>query len=318
MLNYNPAITTIEIANSDYQVEVLRLDQLHPEISGNKWFKLNYNLQKAKQQGHDTILTFGGAFSNHIAATAAACRLFGMRSIGVIRGEKTDALNATLSGAKDKGMCLHFVDRSTYKRKEEPAFHEELLTQFGQHYLIPEGGNNAEGMKGCMEILTPALDHDYVLCACGTATTYAGILASASPSQTVIGISVLKGENELPEQAISLLKSAVPFFSRAIRGDEALEEKPIESSCISGNYCFNGYAGFNAQLAAFKSAFEKAQGIPLDHVYTVKLFYALVDLIDNKKFRPGSRILVVHSGGLQGNAGFEARFMREPHIKGGN
>jgi 1-aminocyclopropane-1-carboxylate deaminase len=309
LLTYNPVINKIEIANSNYQVDVLRLDQLHPEISGNKWFKLKYNLQKAQELGHNTILTFGGAFSNHIAATAAACKLAGLKSIAVIRGEETEALNSTLLKAREDGMQFYFVNREAYKKKQEAFFLEDLLKRFGPHYLIPEGGNNEEGLKGCMEILPPGAPYDYILCACGTATTFAGILASAKSSQTVIGISVLKGENALPEQATELLKQALPGSTYSIRGNEELEKQKIENSCITNNYCFNGYAGFDHRLVTFKNQIEKQYGIPLDHVYTIKLFYALFDLVEKQKFKPNARILVVHSGGLQGNAGFEKRFL---------
>ena len=304
MLTYRPFIKPLAV-KEDYQVDVLRLDQLHPEVGGNKWFKLKYNLECAKSQGHTTILTFGGAFSNHIAATAAACQLAVMSCVGIIRGEETNRTNPTLLKAEAAGMRLHFVSRTQYNQKETPEFKQYLLQQFGPHYLIPEGGNNGEGLKGCMEIVPPNSDYDYILCACGTATTFAGILASAKSNQKVIGISVLKGENTLPAKAQKLVRAAFPSKLVKIDGNEELEKEKILQSCITNAYCFNGYARFHQDLLCFKTAFEEKSSIPLDHVYTAKLFYAAMDLIAKRKFKIGSKMLIIHSGGLQGNRGFE-------------
>jgi 1-aminocyclopropane-1-carboxylate deaminase len=208
---------------------------------------------------------------------------------------------------------LQFVSREDYAKKNTAEFAEALTQRVGVHYLIPEGGNNVEGVLGCMDILKPDFDHDYILCACGTATTFAGILASAAPDQMVIGISVLKGENQLPADARNLFTSVFPDGNKTIVGNEALETTPVSENCIINPYAFNGYAKFNLQLLEFKNAFEKQFCIPLDHVYTAKLFYGVFDLLKQNTFRPGSRILVVHTGGLQGNAGFEARY---PEAKG--
>ncbi len=308
---YKPIIQKIESDLFEAQglsVAVLRLDLLHPEIGGNKWFKLKINLENAIQNNLRTIVTFGGAFSNHIAATAATCKMAGIKSIGIIRGEKVTPLNDTLSLAEKNGMFLHFVDRKTYDEKTSEQFESELRSLFGRHLLIPEGGANKEGVMGCTEILKPQLDHDYVLCACGTGTTYAGLLVSTQPTQKVIGISVLKGENKLPAEITLLNEKIFQNKDIIIGGNEEFEKTTIEYSCISNRYCFGGYAKYDAALVAFKNEFEKKYNIPLDHVYTVKLFYALFDLARQTKFKTGSRILLIHSGGLQGNAGFETRF----------
>jgi len=275
---------------------------VHPDVSGNKWFKLKYNLEKAIAGGHDTILTFGGAFSNHIAATAAACHLYGLRSIAVVRCEPGSELNPTLSKAKGLGMQLHFVGREVYTQKSSEAFEQQLKEQFGHHYLIPEGGNNAAGAEGCKEILRPLEHYDYIFCACGTATTFAGLVASAKEGQTVIGISVLKGEEQLAQEAERLT-------GIAIAGNQGLME--LNAHCISNAYCFSGYARFDQAIVDFKTDFENKYAVPLDHIYTSKLFFAVNDLLKSGRLKSGSKILIVHSGGLQGNRGFEERY----HLK---
>lgn len=273
------------VSEKGIEVSVLRLDLIHPQISGNKWFKLKYNLEEAKKQGLDTILTFGGAFSNHIHATAVACKQFGFKSIGVIRGEKESETNSTLSEAKKYGMQLHFVSREDYKRKNEEDFILELKNKLGNFYLIPEGGDNALGEKGCKEILPEENDFDFIFCACGTGTTFKGIKNSLKSGQQLMGISVLKGE---------------PFGNLA-------------NSEILTDYHFGGYAKHAQELLTFKNKFEKENNIPLDYVYTAKLFFAVNDLISKNKIPVNSKILIIHSGGLQGNKGYEERYRLMPN-----
>lgn len=311
MITYDPIIQKLNsglFTEHNLSVDVLRLDLIHPEISGNKWFKLKRNLQKAKAENFKTIITFGGAFSNHIAATAAACKLEGFYSVGIIRGEETENLNPTLLKAKENGMLLRFVDRETYSKKTEEPFKNELTKIFGEHYLIPEGGNNEEGILGCTEILKPEWDHDIIFCACGTAATYAGIIAGSRSDQIVVGISVLKGENTLVKDALEQLHFVFPSKNFSLSGNEALNKNIISESCITNNYCFNGYAKLDKQLIAFKNQFEKEFTIPLDFIYTNKLFYAVFDFIKQNKIKPNSKILIIHCGGLQGNKGFEDRY----------
>lgn len=308
MITYDPIIQKLNsdlFTEHNLSVEVLRLDLIHPEISGNKWFKLKRNLQKAKAGNFKTIITFGGAFSNHIAATAAACKLEGLKSVGIIRGDENENLNPTLLKAKQDGMLLHFVDRETYSHKTEEQLKNRLLEIFGEHYLIPEGGNNEEGILGCTEILKPEWEHDVIFCACGTGATFAGILASFKPSQTLVGINILKGENSLVKDALDQLHSVFPGQKFSICGNEALDKKVIKESCITNAYCFNGYAKIDKQLIEFKNKFEKEFTIPLDYIYTNKLFYAAFDIINQNKILPNSKILIIHCGGLQGNKGFE-------------
>ncbi len=282
MLEYKPIVQIIPSENG-IEVSVLRLDLIHPQISGNKWFKLKYNLEEAKKQGIDTILTFGGAFSNHIHATAVACKQFGFISIGIIRGEKESENNSTLIEAKKYGMQLHFVSREDYKRKNEKDFISELKTKYGNFYLIPEGGDNTLGEMGCEEILPKENDFDFIFCACGTGTTFNGISKSLKPNQKLYGISVLKG-------------------------DGPLNSNPN----IINEYHFGGYAKHTQQLLDFKTNFENENNVPLDYVYTAKLFFAAQDLSSKNKIPENSKVLIIHSGGLQGNVGYEERYRLRP------
>jgi 1-aminocyclopropane-1-carboxylate deaminase/D-cysteine desulfhydrase len=264
---------------------MLRLDLLHPHISGNKWFKLNYNLQKARDLNKGTILTFGGAFSNHIAATAYACKAGGFRSIGIIRGEESSQANATLSKAKELGMELVFVSREAYKLKEGEAYLHTLTSRFPDAWIVPEGGDNELGQKGCEEILTGASNlFTHIFCAYGTGTTFKGISKSLNPLQTLTGIHVLKYEatTDLPQ------------------------------SQILNDYHFGGYAKHTAVLLEFKSWFEERFLIELDYVYTAKLVYAVFDLMKQGKLEKEDKILIIHSGGTQGNTGYEQRYNLKP------
>lgn len=306
MITVEPIIQNLQ-NSAGYRLAMLRLDLLDAEISGNKWFKLKHNLEAAKVQGYASIITVGGAFSNHIAATAAACERLGFRCIGVIRGEPGGVLNPTLEKAIQQGMQLHFVSRELYARRAEPSFRDYLQQMFGPHYFVPEGGNNEEGISGCMEISRQAEGYDYIFCACGTGTTFAGLVAGKMAEQKVIGISVLKGENLLPREAAAWL-SRFAGDHVLIGGNECLGSDYLDTSCIINTYAFNGYAKFSEPLFRFKQEFEALHTIPLDHVYTAKMTYATFDLVHRRRLRPGAAVLMIHSGGLQGNAGFEQRY----------
>jgi 1-aminocyclopropane-1-carboxylate deaminase len=283
LLHYTPIITALD--HEDYAISMLRLDLLHPEISGNKWFKLMYNLQKARSSGKGTILTFGGAFSNHIAATAYACHAQGFKSIGIIRGEEHSQANATLSKAKELGMELVFVSRDTYQLKAEDAYLHALSSRFPDAWIVPEGGDNEFGKKGCEEILTEATDpFTQLFCAYGTGTTFKGISTSLKPTQTLTGIHVLK------YQATS----------------------ELAQSHILNDYHFGGYAKHTGALLAFKSWFEQQFHIELDYVYTAKLAYAVFDLIKQGTLKKEDKVLIIHSGGIQGNTGYEERYNLKP------
>jgi 1-aminocyclopropane-1-carboxylate deaminase len=311
LIDYVPIIQKISsyaFAKKKIELSVLRLDLLHPQIGGNKWFKLKYNLAAAKKQKLDTILTFGGAFSNHIHATAAACRLSGFKSIGIIRGEEQSETNTTLSSAKEWGMKLHFVSREEYEKKHTEEFIKALENKYGNFYLIPEGGNNYSGALGCSEILESITDFDSVFCACGTATTFAGLSKKLLPWKKLIGISILKGEQSTIKETQELINKIRQDRHFEIFGnDEVLNKTPIQRSGIVNDYNFGGYAKHTKALLEFKNMFEKNYAIPLDYVYTSKLFYAVFDLISKNKIEENSKILMIHSGGLQGNKGYEKR-----------
>lgn len=306
MNGYTPVIDSIVV--NEVPIDILRLDRIHPHYGGNKFFKLKYNVELAKQQGFDHILTFGGANSNHIYSTAAYCKEQGVRTTGIIRGDENSAVDlGTLRFAKDCGMNIHFLSREEYRKKASPEILEKLKTIYGDFYLIPEGGANEAGVKGCTEILTDELKtYDYVFCACGTATTYSGIKISAKPRQKITGISVLKGKDTLTAESNHWLKK---FGSLQI-----LHGETIDQSRILTQYHFGGYAAYNAELVKFKQQFEKQHKIPLDYIYTSKLFYAVCDLIRKSVLNPTSKILVVHSGGLQGNHAFEERYQLRPTL----
>ncbi|OTG63049.1 1-aminocyclopropane-1-carboxylate deaminase [Acinetobacter sp. ANC 3903] len=269
--------------NAPVTVTVKRLDQIHAQISGNKFFKLKYNFLDAEQQGLKKVLTFGGAYSNHIAATAYAAQLFGFASIGIIRGEelKDKALNHTLATAQQLGMQLHFVSRQHYREKNSPVFLEQLQQHYPEYYLIPEGGTNALAIQGCKEILTAEDRHNYdvICCAVGTGGTMTGLIEASSNHQHILGFSALKGD---------FLKSDVQ------------QSTSKQNWQISDAYCCGGYAKTSPELLQFMQSFQNRHHLPLEQVYTAKMMYGLMDLIGQNHFPAGSRILVIHTGGLQG------------------
>lgn len=279
------------ITSKGVELFVYRLDLNHPHISGNKLYKLKYNLEEAKKQNKKTILTFGGAFSNHIAATAAAGREQGFSTIGIIRGEEVSELNPTLTFAKECGMQLHFVSRTLYQNKEELNKYVEHHFSSQNYYSIPEGGSNELGIKGCEEITKDIpIDFDYVCCACGTGSTITGITLSLKEHQHAIGFQVLKGENYIKTEVESWLSH---FKS---------SKKKWE---INEDFHFGGYAKLKPELLNFMLQFEKENAIPLDYIYTGKMMFGIMELIKASKFKKGDKIIAIHTGGLQGNKGFE-------------
>lgn len=265
-------------------VSVLRLDLLHPVVSGNKWFKLKEYLSEAKRT-QKILLTYGGAFSNHIVATAAAANSSELKSIGIICGERPPVLSHTLLAAEGFGMKLYFISREAYKTKIVPA---EVLTHHlpDDLCLVPEGGYGPKGVEGAKEIL---LQHDtsaytHIVTAVGTGTTLAGLTAAASDSQELIGISVMKNNVSLDGEIRRLLP----------------EEKK-EKFRLLHDYHFGGYARYKPALFDFMNAFFTRIGIPTDFVYTGKAFYGVFNLLKKGYFPAGSNILLLHTGGLQGN-----------------
>ncbi|MBE9000893.1 1-aminocyclopropane-1-carboxylate deaminase/D-cysteine desulfhydrase [Nostoc sp. LEGE 12447] len=295
------------IRSAGADVYVLRLDLMHPWVNGNKWFKLKYNLLEAKEKYFTTLLTFGGAYSNHIYATAAAGNLFGFRTIGVIRGEKTLPLNPTLSFAVQQGMQLVYMNREMYRQRNTPALEEYLQQRFGEVFIIPEGGSNLNGVRGCMEIIGDAMAFDYICVACGTATTLTGIVLSLHEGQRAIAFPVLKNGSFLAQEIESLL-------TNYLASDLPTPSNSPASWELVCDYHFGGYAKVNDELLLFSQQFREEYGIPLDYVYTAKMFYGVMDLLKQGFFSKGDSLLLVHTGGLQGNVGIEERLQRVSKI----
>lgn len=269
-----------------FQVSIKRDDLLHPLISGNKFRKLKYNLEEAKKLQHDTLLTFGGAFSNHILAVAAAGNEFGFKTIGIIRGEELAgkySQNPTLQKAEQLGMNFVFVSREEYRYKAEAKYIEDLRQKYGDFYLIPEGGTNALAVKGCEEIVTlDDAEFDYVCCAVGTGGTISGIINCSKPCQKVLGFPALKGD----------------FLQEDIRKFATNDNWELIT-----DYHFGGYAKTTPQLIDFMNDFYDQYKIPLDPIYTGKMVFGVFDLIKKNYFSKNAKILLIHTGGLQGIKG---------------
>ncbi len=294
--NVTPIIQPLQdelLATAQVAISVLRLDEMYPLSSGNKWYKLKYNLQQAKKEGKNTLLTFGGAYSNHIHATAAAGAQHGFKTIGVIRGERPEVLNPTLQFAEAQGMQLHFVSREEYRNKAGASFVNQLQQKFGPFYLLPEGGTNALAVRGCSEILPEKLLCDAVVCSAGTGGTIAGLLVRLEGQKKVLGFPALKG-GEFLYDAINQLTTH--YQNRLYTNYQLITD-----------YHFGGYAKVNAELVNFINEFRQKHQILLDPVYTGKLFYGLFDLIKQGFFPVHTRLLAIHTGGLQGIAGFNER-----------
>ncbi|UUC45674.1 1-aminocyclopropane-1-carboxylate deaminase/D-cysteine desulfhydrase [Flavobacterium cerinum] len=274
---------------------IKREDQIHPFLSGNKFRKMYYNLEQARNEGYNKLLTFGGAFSNHIAAVAAAGAHFGLETIGVIRGEELEDQirdNATLRLAQQQGMKFDFVSREAYRDKEEVYFLESLKVKHGAFYLLPEGGTNALAVKGCEEILddTDRTVFTHICCAVGTGGTISGLINSCGEKQRVIGFPALKG---------SFLSEEICKFVNNDRWN------------LINDYHFGGYAKINAELVRFINTFYAETNIMLDPVYTAKMAFGILDLIKKGYFPEKSAILMIHTGGLQGVEGMNKVLTRK-------
>jgi 1-aminocyclopropane-1-carboxylate deaminase len=278
----------------DVRLFIKREDLLHPIISGNKWRKLKYNLLAAKEAGESTLLTFGGAYSNHIHAVAGAANEYGFKSIGIIRGEEHLPLNSTLKDAGNFGMQFYYLDRKTYRKKHTNEVIESLGKKFGHFYLIPEGGTNELAIKGAAEIVEGIEnDYDYFCLACGTAGTATGIISGLNGESEVIGFSVLKGD--FHQQEVKTWLSSIG--------------KPeLNNWHINLDYHFGGYAKYNEKLVEFINDFKENYQIQLDPIYTGKMLFGIFDLIAKGKFPEKAKVLAIHTGGLQGITGFNQRF----------
>jgi 1-aminocyclopropane-1-carboxylate deaminase len=301
MLSYQSTpVTSLqmeEFERRNIQVLIKREDLNHPFVSGNKWWKLKYNLEAAASSGNNTLLTFGGAFSNHIHATAAAAHEVGFKSIGIIRGEKATPLSPTLEFAARHGMHLHFVSREEYKRKTEADFVRHLQNKFGKFYLIPEGGSNHAGIRGCFEFAEThlnALSFDYLISAVGTGATMAGLISAFKGSKNVIGVPVLKDAGFLKTD----IEKFVYEFSGTVYGNWTLLT----------SYHHGGYAKTTGELIKFIVMMQAQHNLLLDPVYTGKLVWAVVRESELGTFPKGSTVLVLHTGGLQGAENIMSRY----------
>ena len=271
---------------------MLRLDLYNSEVPGNKWFKLKYNLQKATHQEKKTLLTFGGAYSNHIFATASAAKKYGFQAIGIIRGEEHLPLNPVLEAVKNLGMQLHYLDRTTYREKHTENVLDKLYQQFGNFYLLPEGGSNHLAVKGCTEIWDLInIPCEYLCTAMGTGGTITGLIAGNKSESQIIGFPSLKGASFLYDDVKQLLTS---FYEK----NPSFPQKETQNWQINNDYHFGGYAKFTAELMEFMQDFEQQQGITLERIYTAKMLFGIYDLIKKGKFEKGANIIAIHSGGV--------------------
>lgn len=296
MTNETAQYTKIDLpllSEKGIQLAFKREELLFPGISGNKYRKLKYNIQAAKAAKQHTLLTFGGAFSNHIAAVAYAGAVNGFKTIGVIRGEELASLplNPTLEKAKSHGMSFHFVTREAYREKHRPQFVAKLQETFGHFYLIPEGGTNALAVKGCTEILHE-LDTKFthISVAVGTGGTLSGLAEAAFDHQEILGFPALKG---------AFLQKDICNFTQ--QNNWSLFE----------SYHFGGYAKVTPTLVNFANQFNMDTGIVLDPIYTAKMVFGVMDLIENDYFESGAHILMIHTGGLQAIEGMNEKLQRQ-------
>lgn len=272
------------LSANDVVTDILRLDLIHPVISGNKWFKLQYYLKEALAMKCNRLVSFGGAYSNYIVALALAGQKAGIPTTGFIRGDAPTNLSHTLKEAMSYGMELQFVSRADYRLKD---FIQNSYHQPGW-YWIPEGGYGVLGAKGAAEILDihDTSIYSHIICATGTGTMMAGLIQGALPTQQILGISVLKNHLSIFQEIQALINkqtTKLPSFQ-----------------CMHG-YDWGGYGKHQPALLSFMQDFWKQEQIPTDFVYTAKMIYAIKDLIQKNHFEPGSRLLLIHSGGLQGN-----------------
>ncbi len=295
----NQQIVLPKLKANNCQLFIKREDEIHPLVSGNKFRKLKYNLKAAKQNNTKTLLTFGGAFSNHILATAVAGKLQNFKTIGVIRGDelgqdlsKTLATNSTLRAAYEHGMKFEFISREKYRDKMSSDFLQKLELKYGDFYTLPEGGTNALAVKGCEEILTSDDNEFDYICSCvGTGGTIAGIINSIEAPQKVIGFPALKGDFLIEE------------IQQYCKGQKNWQ--------LVSDYHFGGYGKYSDELIHFINRFKEDTTILLDPIYTGKMMFGVLDMIKKNSFPKGSKILIIHSGGIQGIEGFNHRLKRK-------
>ena len=279
------------------KVDLLRIDEVDAGISGNKWWKLKYNLEKMQASGMTQLVTFGGAFSNHIAATAAAGKRYQIKTTGIIRGEEHLPLNPTLSLAVEFGMKLIYCDRATYREIKKGGKGFDKWYGKEDIFILPEGGSNELAVKGCSEILDErSQDYDVICCPVGTGGTLSGLIIGSNGQQEVIGFSALKGGRFLNDDIRDFLNKAGSSNS---------------NWTVEENYHRGGFAKVDRGLFDFVKQFRKTQDIQLDYIYNGKMMMGLTELINSGRFKSGTKILAIHSGGVQGNLGIERRMNDE-------
>jgi 1-aminocyclopropane-1-carboxylate deaminase len=268
-------------------VDMLRLDLVHPIISGNKWYKLQRNLQAAKTNGATQVLTFGGAYSNHLVASAAAAKAFSIKSIGIVRGLYAQQVpTATLQACRDMGMQLIYVSKVDYGRKNDPQFLQELVAQYGPSYIIPEGGANNEGRLGAADMahLIPA-GYTHVCVPVGTGTSFIGLRNALPTSIQMVGFAPFKNGDYLKAEIAAHLHLA---------NDASWE--------LHAYWHFGGFGKWNASLLQFMNEFYRQNHIQLDMVYNAKMMFGIKEMLSDARFANDARILCIHTGGLQGNS----------------
>ena len=284
-------LTRIEhpsIVNQRVELFLKRDDLLHPIISGNKWRKLKYNLDRALTMETDTLVSMGGAYSNHLHALAYTGKALGLRTIGIIRGEQTEILNPTLIDMKNWGMTLRFVTRDDYRKFRSNILPEDFPGLESNVYWLPEGGANALALKGVGEIIAEIDTHyEYLCVACGTGATLAGLINQIPEKISVLGFPAIKNSEYLKTEIESWL---------------TCDNKNWQ---LINNYHFGGFAKVKPDLMLFIRDFQQQTGIKLEPIYTGKILFGIFDLIGKGFFKPGSRIIALHTGGLQGNRGFQ-------------
>ena len=297
----SPSIeATYYFSNHKVEFDVLRLDQIHPVISGNKWYKLRYYLKEAKQINATTIASFGGPYSNHIVALAFAAKLAGLNSIGYVRCNEGEPITSSMQEAMSYGMEIKYLGRTEFQEKKTNMLFENETSNQTETYFIDEGGYGTIGAKGASTIISdwennnlntldsnPMHAYDYIVCAVGTGTMIAGIINAAKPNQIILGIPVLKNEGSISQEIKYLLENKNSNFD------------------LQYDYHQGGYAKTTAEQIQFMNKLWDQAKIPTDIVYTGKLFYAIDQLLQKNYFKTGSKALIVHSGGLQGNRSLE-------------
>ncbi len=289
-------IVPVKLPNAPSNVNIFmkRIDLVHPIISGNKWYKMKYNIAEMLNQGKDTLLTFGGAYSNHLHAAAYAGKIFGLKTIGLLRGEEHLPLNETLKSSIDNGMEIHYVDRSRFRERESEAFLDEVKQKFGEVFILPLGGTNEIALKGCAEIVEQIdMDFDYICSASGSGGTFAGIVAGLEGSKKGIAFPALKGGE----------------FLEGIISDLVFEYsgKKYSNWSLNTDYHFGGFAKLTRELVEFTKEFKRLNEFELDYIYTNKMMFGIAELIKSGYFKSGETIVAIHSGGLQGNLGMMER-----------